>query len=86
MSKVWTYNPQSNWMITSSVLEIELGPEHYKEDQKRLSVINRWLTGEFVGVEQWLAEQKETYSREQIDEMGALWSDRSGLDLFYLGS
>jgi hypothetical protein len=83
--KLWIYNPQSNWLITSCVLQIELGPEHYDKDLKRLSIINRWLTGEYVGIEQWLAEQEGSFSREQIEEMGARWSDRSGLDLFYHG-
>jgi Cysteine-rich CPXCG len=86
IGKVWIYNPQSNWMITRTVLEIELGPENYAKDQKKLSIVNRWLTGDFIDVDEWLAEQTDTFTKEQIDEMRVLWADRSGLDIFYHGS
>jgi hypothetical protein len=86
IGKVWIYNPQSNWMLTRTVLHTEIGPEHYAADQKKLSVINRWLTGGFVTIDDWLAEQKESFTRDEKDAMGAIWNDRSGLDLFYHGS
>jgi hypothetical protein len=86
IGKVWIFNPRSNWLITQTVLHVQVGADHYERDKKKLSVVNRWLTGEFVSVEEWLAEQKDQYTREQQDQMRQLWDDRSGLDLFYIGS
>jgi hypothetical protein len=86
MGKVWIFNPRSNWLITQTVLHVQVGVDHYDKDKKKLAVINRWLTGEFITVEDWLAEQKEEYTREQQDQMRAMWDDRSGLDLFFIGA
>lgn len=85
ISKVWIYNPASNWMITRSVLRIALGPAHYSADQKQLAIINRWLTGEFVTLDEWLAEQKAPFTKEQAEQLNDPWNNRSGLDLFYHG-
>lgn len=86
IGKVWIYNPQSNWLITRAILHISISIKGYKEDQRRLSALNRWLTGEFLGPEEWLAEQKGHFTKEQKDEISIAWHDRSGLDLFYHGS
>lgn len=83
ISKVWIYNPASNWMITRSVLRIALGPAHYAADHKQLAIINRWLTGEFVTLDEWLTEQKASFSKEQAEQLNDPWNNRSGLDLFY---
>jgi hypothetical protein len=85
IGKVWTYNPRSNWMITSTVLQMDLGVKRFTADRAKLQVVTRWLTGEFVTVEEWLAEQKGQFGQEQLEEMGEVWHDRTGLDLFYQG-
>jgi hypothetical protein len=86
IGKVWIYNPRSNWMITSTVLETHLGVERFAADRAKLQVVTRWLTGEYVTVEEWLAEQAGQFGREQLAEMGEIWHDRTGLDLFYQGA
>jgi hypothetical protein len=85
VGKVWIYNPRSNWMITTTVLNTTIGIERFAADRDKLQVVTRWLTGDFVTVEEWLAEQKGQFSREQLDQMSNVWHDRSGLDLFYHG-
>jgi hypothetical protein len=86
IGKIYIFNPQSNWMITRSVLHVSMGVKAHKGQHKCQEVINRWLTGEFVTLDEWLETQKEVFSKEQKDEMTELWNDRSGLDLFYHGS
>jgi len=84
VSKVWVYDPLSNWLITRSVLHTQLGATAHETRRKELAVIHRWLTGEFVTATDWLAEQTEQYRRAQEDALRELWQDRSGLDRFYL--
>jgi hypothetical protein len=85
IGKVWIYDPRSNWMITSTVLQTDLGVERFAADRAKLQVVTRWLTGDYVAVEEWLAEQEGQFGREQVAELGEIWHDRSGLDLFYQG-
>jgi hypothetical protein len=85
IGKVWIYNPRSNWMITSTVLQTALGVERFAADRAKLHVVTRWLTGDYVTVEEWLAEQKGQFGREQVAAMNDIWHDRTGLDLFYQG-
>jgi hypothetical protein len=80
---VWIYDPRSNWMITSTVLQTDLGVERFAADRAKLQVVTRWLTGDYVTVEEWLAEQEGRFGREQVAELGEIWNDRTGLDLFY---
>jgi hypothetical protein len=83
VSKVWIYNPESNWLITRAVIHTNIGNQ---TQRKALEVVNRWLTGEFIMIDEWLGEQKEVFTKEQKDNLGNSWGERSGLDLFYQGS
>ncbi len=81
VKKVWVFNPSTNWMISRTIAHID--PEQHQVIRKKLDIINRWLTGDFVLLDDWLGDQKELFSKEQRNQMSNLWSERSGLDLFY---
>jgi hypothetical protein len=78
IAKVWIYTPTSNWTITRAILHASVN----RFDAK-LSILNRWLTGDFVTLDEWLGEQKNQFSREQREVMSSSWHERSGLDLYY---
>jgi len=83
INKVWIYDPRSNWMITRAIIHTKIDPKYHAENQKRLAIINRWLTGDFVLVDDWLHGQRSQFTKEECDAMGEIWHNRSGLDLFY---
>jgi hypothetical protein len=86
ISRIWIYLPRSNWLVTRTVLHMSLGAEQFAATQKSLEVIHHWLTGEPVTLEEWLGNSKEQFAREQLESMTTEWLDRTGLDIFYVGS
>jgi hypothetical protein len=86
VAKVWIFNPRMNWLVTRSVLHIDLSPGYHKQNLKRITQLHRWLTGEFVTLDEWLGEDKKNFSKEQLDVMKSQLMDRTGLDLFYHGA
>jgi hypothetical protein len=83
ISKIWIYNPSSNWLITRNVLHNKIDPHTHISRVSQLMLINRWLTGEFMMGDVWLKEQKIPLTKEQKDDITAIWHERHGLDLFY---
>jgi hypothetical protein len=65
---------------------MSLGAKQFAATQKSLEAIHRWLTGEPVTLEEWLANSKEQFAGEQLESMTTDLLDRTGLDIFYVGS
>jgi hypothetical protein len=86
IGRVWVYSPQSNWLITREVLHVFLTPEYHLSHTKKLLQLHRWLTGEFVTIDEWLGAESQHFSRDQIASMRNQLADRTGLDLYYHGS
>jgi hypothetical protein len=83
ISKIWIYNPLSNWLITRSVLHNKIDPHMHSSRVNQLLLVNRWLTGEFMMSDIWIKEQKIPLTKEQKDSINFIWHERHGLDLFY---
>lgn len=83
ISKIWIYNPSSNWLITRSVLHNKIDPSTHTHKVSQLSLVNRWLTGEFMMSDIWIKEQKMPLTKDQKDGINLIWHERHGLDLFY---
>lgn len=86
IAKVWIFNPRMNWLVTRTVLHFDLTPEYHKQNLKRITQLHRWLTGEFVTLDEWLGDDKKNFTKEQLDVMKSQLMDRTGLDLYYHGA
>lgn len=77
--KVWIYDPKSNWFITRAILHLRK-----EKNKKKLSALTRWLTGEFVMLDEWLdTKEKKQFTSEQKSYLNDAWHNRIGLNLFY---
>jgi hypothetical protein len=83
INRVLIYDPRSNWLITRIIIHNKMDPNTYLEKIGQLSIIHRWLTGEFMMLDVWIKEQKIQFTKDQKEQFNNVWHERTGLDLFY---
>jgi hypothetical protein len=80
--RVAIFDPLSNPFITHEVSQAVPSIAGHRRDWKRCQTLTRWLMGENITWQDWVAESLAEDS-EEGNRLGAGLQERSGLDIFY---
>jgi len=85
ITKVAIYDPLSNDFITQQIIHTTLSITGYQSDSFRNRQLTRWLMGDNITCQDWLADRFDATSIEDRDKIIDALQDTSGLDIFYFG-
>jgi hypothetical protein len=80
--RVAIFDPPSNPFISHEVCQAVPTIAGHRRDGKRYQTLTRWLMGENITWQDWVAESLPEDS-EEGNRLGAGLQERSGLDIFY---
>jgi hypothetical protein len=85
ITKVSIYDPVSNGYITAQVIYTTISIAGYQSTCFRNRSITRWLMGDNISCQDWLAGSFDATSIEDRDKVIDALQETSGLDIFYFG-
>jgi hypothetical protein len=84
--RVTIYDPLSNWTMTKSMLNVNVGSKFHQSNLHRQEMTSRWINGDYVATEDWIGNTYAGLSHSQKDKVTQILQNKHGLDIFYSGN